>query len=792
MFQIAFALTMLTSAPTVRAVDDAAVNAAIKEGVAALLNHLRDEDEITYQRGPNTVTVRGRVTKSNRDSVQITTTDRKMLSITRSTITTWKQAGLVRDEMGTPCEQGRSTLAALGLAAAGVETTHPKMEQLLAILEDGPGNGGGTYVHGLRASLWSTLLDRPLAQTQRNRFRKLLKQDVDWLQRAGQQSGWYSYTHAGGGGDHSNTQFANLGLWSGSISAAEVGIGHWQRMGRHWLESQNPDGGWAYQNGMDRSTPSMTVAGCNSLYIALDRYYTRPEQSYKVFEGITIDKPARERIKNIHAAISRGDKYLEAHPPDAAVNSSYELFGLERLGLASGRAYLGGQDWFRAYAPGVCRRSWGEDVVGDAFAIIFLVHGQAPILIQKLEHGTSFDDWNYYQRDLSNLTRFFNRTFERLHRWQRIPVSATLRDMQDAPMLYIAGSRALELPNETLQRIREYVNEGGTVLLHADRANRKFRDAAEPLFENLFKEYGWRFEDVPTDHAIYRCQFGGVTTPWKRAAPLRAIQDGARLPVILCPVDIAGAWQQDRGPFEDMFRIFANLRVYCAPAYHELPRRLRAISTSIGQQPQRGLIRVARLDVPGASRAHPAAWGRFAAAFRQRAGIELRFINTVEWKQADVVHLAVVAGNKIDDTFYAQLRDYIRGGGMLLLDAVDGQPASVEAVRIVADKLAIGEATLLASNHPIMSGTMPLARALDSLDTTEAGVGLRQAGAMPPILIQTGSGGGCVLQCPFDLTAGMDGCYIWKRIGYRTDSTRRLVENILLWRMNELSTRGRK
>ncbi|MBI5764211.1 MAG: DUF4159 domain-containing protein [Planctomycetes bacterium] len=777
-------------APYAKAVDDEAVNAAIKEGVSALLGHLRNDDEITYSRGGGSVTVRGNVTKFTRDAVQITTTEKKNLSITRSTISTWKRAGLVRDELDAPCAQGRSTLVALALAAAGVETTHPTFERLLAILEEGPGSGGGTYVYSLRASLWSTLLDRPLAAAHRNRLKKLLKSDVDWLQRAGRESGWYTYVSGGGGGDHSNTQFANLGLWSGSIGGSEVGNGHWQRISRHWLELQNPDGGWSYAAGTNQSTPSMTVAGCNSLYIALDRLYARPEMGYRVFEGIAIDKPARERISKIHAAIGRGNTYLEEHPPDGTNNSGYELFGLERLGLASGLAYIGGRDWFRAYAADVCRHDWGTDILADAFGVIFLVHGQAPVLFQKLEHGERFDDWSYYQRDLANLTRFVNRTFERLHRWQRIPVNATIRDMQDAPILYIAGQGPLELPNETMKRIRQYVEEGGTVFLHADRASRKFRDSAEKQFETLFMDYGWRFTDVPSDHAIYRCQFGGATSPWKRSAPLRAIQDGARLPIILCPVDLAGAWQQERGGFEEMFRIMANVRVYCASPYSELPRRLRRTSITSPTLPKAGILRLARPDLGGASQAHPAVWTRFNEHLRRRCGVALELVPKEDWKKADVVHLGMSTSEEFTEGVLTSLREYVRAGGMVFIDAVDGQPAAIDAANEVFEKLAVGEAMLLPSNHPIVSGTSPLARGLELMETTEAGSGLRSGGTTPPILVQTDAGGGCVLACPFDVTGGLDGSFVWKRVGYRPASTRHLMENVLLWRKGSRESRA--
>jgi hypothetical protein len=43
-----------------------------------------------------------------------------------------------------------------------------------------------------------------------------------------------------------------------------------------------------------------------------------------------------------------------------------------------------------------------------------------------------------------------------------------------------------------------------------------------------------------------------------------------------------------------------------------------------------------------------------------------------------------------------------------------------------------------------------------------------------------------IVACPFDLIAGLDGLYIWNRIGYRAGSTHKLARNILAWRIAAL------
>jgi hypothetical protein len=218
----------------------------------------------------------------------------------------------------------------------------------------------------------------------------------------------------------------------------EVSPQTYQTISHHWLETQDDSGGWSYR-GEAQPTSSMTIAGCNSLYIVLDQLYTRSGGAYRLFAGIRPDKKAEEPVQRICAAIARGDDYLRENPPNPTMNDGYELFGLERLGLASGQSIIGGRDWYRQYVAAACRRGWGGNVIADSFALIFLVHGQAPVVIQRMVYGEQDREAGYYFRDVANLTRYLSRTFERLQRWQRISVSAELREMQDAPLLYLGG-----------------------------------------------------------------------------------------------------------------------------------------------------------------------------------------------------------------------------------------------------------------------------------------------------------------------------------------------------------------
>ncbi len=775
------------------------IDRAIERGVEAVLNKTRKEDVVHYHErnlnGP-VVTISGNVIRSSHGTITVEKPDKKRVTISKRLIVNRQRAGYVEPEMSELAHGGPSALAALALLCAGVDANEPRMKKLIDALADDDASGSGTYVHSLRAAVWSQLLDRKLGAESQRRFYRLLNADALWLMRSMGESGVFDYGQNVGTGDNSNTQFGHLGLWSASLGGVEINDRYWRAIADYWLDSQNPGGGWCYR-GRNAPTPSMTVAGCNSLYIALDRYYSRADKPYAYFRGAPPNAPARRKMERIHRAIADGDRFLESRPPNVEQSWGYELFGLERLGLASGRSHIGGVDWFRKHAAVVANRSWGGEVVADSFALLFLTHGRAPVLFQKLEHGAEPNEWNYYHRDLHALTRYLSTTFERLFRWQRIPQNATLDELQNAPFLYISGNGALSLSPSTQATIREYVDKGGTVFLHADRRGKQFIQSAKSTFEDIFADLDLRFRALGTDHPLFSCHFGGPDDVWRRPVPFEAIADGPRLLVILSPVDIAGAWHQNRRQFDDLFRIMANVRMYCAPPHSELPGVIRgAPPQPLPVQPL-GTLRLKRWPYAGEWAAHRGVFLRCREAIRLRTGIEIdadeRSDRPSEAALAEfgIVHLTTRSASKLNSEDLRILQAYLSGGGLLVIDSADGQPDGNAAVRSLFDAINIGEKAVLAAQHPLAKGAFPGGRSLLELRTTRDGTGLRRPHAPPPILIRTIESRVAVIACPFDLLAGLDGHFIYGRIGYEPESTRLIVDNILLWRMNELQNRAR-
>lgn len=791
-----WAVLAVSSTGATAGVTVADVDAAIGQGVAALLEAIQVIDEIRYRAtGKNgaVVQIRGTVTRQTSKWIEIKGQDGKVVRVPREAIDEWNFSGFVSPEMSAYHHGGPTALAGLALLSAGVGHNEPKMAALIESMASAPISEAGTYVRSLRAAVLSALMDRNLSQNTRDKYMRLLKKEVGWIAGAARGNGGYGYTHEDmPHWDHSNTQFANLGLWSGALADVGSSRSTWVQMENHWISTQTVSGGWAYQDQNDQPTPSMTVAGCNSLYIVLDRYYPLREGRYSLYEGVRPNKKAREQMKRVYDAILRGDSFLTTNPPDISQFDGYELFGLERLGLASGRARIGGVDWYAHHVGHVASRRWGGSVVADAFALIFLAHGQAPIFIQKLQYAGDEDRWNYYFRDLAGATRYLSRTFERLYRWQIVPPSATLRDMQDAPILYVSGSDKLELPRDTLNQIRDYIDDGGFVFLHADRAKQPFVRTARKLFEKMFEDRGYRFEVLPKDHPIFRCYFGTSADAWKHRVPLQGLSDGSRVCVFLCPVDIAGAWHQEDSKFTDFFRLFANLRVYAAPPYQQLPRRIAGEPDARRAAPSRGQISVATFKHKGPWDRHPNAWRRYGRESGDRCGIVIEDRGAVDATQlkdnpnfAAVIHVKAPTASAPTEAEVSALNAAMKAGAFVLIDAPDGRSDGIGAVIQWVNALNIGRRDILSKGHPIATGKFDGGRTLLDLQTTDAGASLRQGDAPPPIYLRSIDDRVVLVACPFDLSAGMDRHYIWDRIGYLGDSTHRIVDNILLWHLEK-------
>ena len=570
---------------------------------------------------------------------------------------------------------GTTALCAYAMLAAGERHQSPRMRRTLEWLRDCPMHG--TYAVALRANVWS-LLPRNSA------YRPALRRDLEWLTKSALlENGAYGYSAEPRRSrrmgnpryDNSNSQLAVLGVWSAAMAGEHVPRQYWEKVDAHWRREQCRDGGWNYGatfQGSSGSYGSMTAAGLATMFICFDAIH------YEEFADATVEQE--------YPPLTRGlawmSKYFTAMGnPRFERWFYYYLYGVERVGLASGFKYFGERDWYKegvsrllksqrpegfwmgypvlrdgeasrpAYRPG--KPSAGNNDISTSFALLFLARGQHPILFNKLRYNGS---WNTRPRDCANLARWITATFENQVQWQIIETAAPVEDWHDAPVLYISGKRPPTFSEEELGKLRTFVYQGGVILSEAVLDSESFTAAMIGLYEKMFPDC--KPQPLPEEHPIYSLHF-----KLKKHPKLTAVSNGVRLLAIHSPKDLSRAFQlRAYASQPELFQLVANIYFYVTD---KEPLRHRGVSIwPYAKKPtSQQTIRIAPLKHSGAWNPEPLAWKRFAILMGNRHGIRIEVaepadIGKLRYPEAQIAVMTGTSGFKLSNTEKFFLRKF--------------------------------------------------------------------------------------------------------------------------------------
>lgn len=202
-------------------------------------------------------------------------------------------------------------------------------------------------------------------------------------------------------GDHSNTQFALLGLRACAEAGVVIPKETWQKSMKILEQGQRTDGGWGYSypSPLDAggaktvdagaSYGSMTCSGVCGLIIArtyLKLDWKKDPAVVKGLDWLANNFTVKENAKmaNNPAPNMQGG---------GAVWHYYYLYGLERAGMMAGTPTFGARKWYKNGAEYLLEKqddngSWfgsiGNDLTCDTcFAILFLKRATHPVTIQS-------------------------------------------------------------------------------------------------------------------------------------------------------------------------------------------------------------------------------------------------------------------------------------------------------------------------------------------------------------------------------------------------------------------------
>jgi hypothetical protein len=603
---------------------------------------------------------------------------------------------------------GMTALATLALLASGTSNQDPHVKSAVEFLRKA--DLRGTYALGFRAQVWGLLPLEPWVKRAALDDEALLRRGLITNARAGPAVGLYSYGIPGAAGDadHSVSQFGVLGMWSLSQAGIEVPTSYWNVVDGAWRHQQTPAGGWAYRAAPRAGEPSeslsMTAAGVATLFITQE--YTR--------------MAARCAGNPDDPAIAAGLKYLGDHLGDLPAEvDEYVLFAISRVGLASGYKYLGTTDWFRWGADRLCHEQNGagawtngypgfndNNVPNTALALLFLSRGRAPVMVNKLRYDVSGGPggdagkavpagWNQRPRDVANLSRWIGRQIESTLNWQVVTLGESAEDLHDAPILYIAGGKAPRLSPEDAAQLRAYAEDGGLILGHADCASPEFAAGFRQLGEQMFP--GRRFRTLEPTSPIYTNETFPAAA-WKTGAPaVEALTNGSREMMVLLPTgDPARQWQTQsfQAIRKDVAgQLMLDLFLYAVDKEGLRQRGDTYLVARDAAVPAARPVKVARLRYAGNWDPEPGGWRRLANVMHDAGAADLT-IEAVNGPIDKSYALASVtfggADARLTESERSAIRDYVKGGGTLLVDCAGGRSAyrvaaEAELARIFPD-----------------------------------------------------------------------------------------------------------
>ena len=231
------------------------------------------------------------------------------------------------------------------------------------------------------------------------------------------------------------------------------------------------------------------------------------------------------------------------------------------MGRLSGDRHFGTHDWYREGASWLIDGqtlhdgSWNatftaietDKVVASSFALLFLSKGLAPVLINKLNYGAAHPNWNLHPNDVRNLAEFTSS----LPRWpklltyqevdlEKVMAQGSVRDLLQAPILYLSGAEEPKFTDAQVQLLRSYVEQGGFIFAVNNWGGAGFEEGVRSLAARIYPAGEAQLKRLPPEHPIYRAEY--PLDP--EGTELWGVDFGCRTSFVYSPLDHSCLWDK--------------------------------------------------------------------------------------------------------------------------------------------------------------------------------------------------------------------------------------------------------
>ncbi len=726
----------------------------------------------------------------------------------------WEPAGTFALPPHARQNTGVTALVTYALLCSGVSPGDAAVSKAITNISQATTDGG--YALGMRCLLWGSIkLDDKLRSLAIRDTKQLLAS----VRREGPARGLFYYTPVGPKDlptlyDHSVSQLAALGLGTIEDNGVEIPSAFWKWTDQAWRAHQYPSGAWSYINEAgpySQETPAMTAAGVATLFLTNDRL-----QSSVACKGNVQDPNIAMGIEWLSThfdlvTAARGQILGQA-------TQRYCLFGISRIGVASGFRLFKNIDWYaqgaeylvRTQAPDGSYIGQGPQPAEIALAVLFLTYGRAPLVVQKLEYtgeGQSKPyNWNQRPRDMANFTAWMGEQTEKRLNWEIVNLDIAPEDLHGGPLLYMSGDQPFTLSQADQKSLQTYIQQGGMIVGNADCNSIGFSQNFKKLGTQMFPSY--EFRELPANHAIFARQLFNANK-WKVKPRVLALSNGVRELMILPSIDMSKAFQQhDAKSKAESYDLMANIVSYGMDKNGLRPHRgtywvkngpttapatvlANGPETRTASKPSTKLATVdgtvARLKYSGNWDPEPGGWIRLAAIVHREANLQLQTVAVPlgegKLKDYKFAHLTGTTAIKLTPAQRDEIQKFADAGGTLLVDSAGGSAEFATSIEGELNQIfptgAQDGGAILPIDDPLyrLKG-FTIESAFYRTFARHNGLGNLRVPHLKAIAVNKRN---AVFYSREDLSAGLVGQPIDGIFGYDPISATPIVRNVILW-----------
>ena len=314
-------------------------------------------------------------------------------------------------------------------------------------------------------------------------------------------------------------------------------------------------------------------------------------------------------------------------------------------------------------------------------------------------------EWQTTIIDIEKWVEWTNQQLGQRYRFVNTDFAKFSYDPAELPILYFTGWKPLpQFDDATIQRIRHYVLDGGTWVVHSNCGRPEFNESFRREIARIFPDR--QLAPLAPDHPLYS-SFYTITEmkirkgsePWKSASTslglLETINIGTRAAVIFSPIDLSCGWNADANPIEggvlydqaDALKLGSNIVTYCLAEYqygrffsHQKVYHQATDAT-------RDQLVLGQIVHNGDWDATPHGVPNLLKTIDQSTTLNVQFKRVpVDPEQADIFAFPVLfmSGQRnfsFSEKTRQRLREYLDNGGVLIVDCVIGSSEFDQAFR---------------------------------------------------------------------------------------------------------------